>query len=118
MIRATTTQRCCHITVHQLLLQLLQQGSVPPSSSCHLSRCSEEIAIAPFAELHITNPLQQLLKFSAHPPENRLGAWCRFQPSPIRGLQPAFPQLLTPAATALPQVGTGREQINLNLQQT
>ena len=118
LIRATPTQRCSHITVHQLLLQLLQQGSVPPSSHCHLSRCGEEIAIAPFAELHITNPLQQLLKFSAHPSKDRLGAWCCFQPDPIGRLQPAFPQLLTPAAATLPEVGAGCEQIHLNLQQT
>ena len=95
-------QRCRTFAVHQLLLQLLQQGGGVHPSRCHLSRSSEEIAITSFPELHITNPFQQLLKFSAHAPENRLGTRCSFQPDAIRGLQPAFPQLLTPAAAALP----------------
>ena len=101
-----------------MLLQLLQQGGGVHPCRCHLSRCSEEIAITSFAKLHITNPLQQLLKFSAHAPENRFGTRCGFQPNAIRGLQPAFPQLLPPAAAALPEVRAWGEQVHLHLQQT
>jgi len=117
-IKRGTLQRLGCGAVHQLLLQLLQQGRRTTGSRRHRRRCSEQIAVTPLSQLHIANPFQQLLEFSSHPPQDRLGARCLLKPDPIWRFLPGTPQLLAPAAAALPEIGAGGQQIDLHLQQT
>ena len=102
--------------IHQLLLQLMQQGCRPraamPGGGSH-----KQILLLPLAQLAFAAALEQLLKFAAQAPETGLHPRGLQQPVAIKGLTQCdgIAEQLATTGAALPQVAAGREQVEIHL---